>query len=484
MKKLITVLLAAAVIIGVLPAAVSAESGAVRENSDYGGAWEINGTTYQSRERIEWPNFGVYMLGNTDEKIGLYMEMTIADKSTEPDGLGGDAGFMVGISDLNGNGIIEENYDEYYLIDISCSNDGGFIAIEKNKAKWGDWEVIDHSSSFQKGAVVGLCLIYDPAVSYFAVYISEIDSEGKAMTEPDPWIEWTDDSDPFTGKGYGLCSKITDGVFNNVRVLKGDEAVPPQATDFTPAYDPDAQKILIADFTDPETVKKTLGTGNDCNLEFDEENGCLKVTVTGPDPFFKLPMNMRTYFDGEKYTVITLNYKTEEFAQAEIFYTTNSSRDIARNHIFFDLEDTEDFADLDVDMLFDDYGNWQEQIRSIRIDPSHNGVEDTVFYFRYVYAQTENAGEQSDTSAEPSTDDSQTEPDTEPDTEPEQTDTQTEAAADGTTVTSAEEAKDTADDSTKSSGLGTPAIIGIAAGAVALVAAAVSAVLVVKKKKR
>ena len=100
MKKLITVLLAAAVIIGVLPAAVSAESGAVRENSDYGGAWEINGTTYQSRERIEWPNFGVYMLGNTDEKIGLYMEMTIADKSTEPDGLGGDAGFMVGVSDL------------------------------------------------------------------------------------------------------------------------------------------------------------------------------------------------------------------------------------------------------------------------------------------------------------------------------------------------------------------------------------------------
>lgn len=478
MKKAAALFIVIAMAFCAFAAVTEAAGGTVEENKDYGGAWEINESTYVCRERIEWPNFGVYMLGNADGKIGLYMETTVADKSTEPDGLGGDSGFMVGITDKNGNGIIEESVDEYYLIDISCSNDGGFIAIEKNAAKWGDWSVIDHSSSFQKGAKVGMYLIYDPDTAYFAVYISEIDDAGNVMTEADPWIEWTDGKDPLQGKGFGICSKITDGVISNVKVSRGDSVAPPEPSTVGPAYGPDDKKILLADFTDPETINKTIGTGHDCEVVYDEEFGCLKATVTGPDPFFKVPMNLATYFDGDKFTGLLINYKTVEYSQAEIFFTTKTSRDIARNHLFFDLDETDDFVDLFVDMTLNDHGTWTDQIRSVRIDPDHAGTEDGVFYFKYVYAVTEDyeesAADTETETAEPT--------DTDAITEPEQTvtdtDEETPAAPEATS-----DVPGTVTENTEKPGSNKTAVIAAAAGGAVVIAAAAAAAVIISKKK-
>ena len=388
MKKTVVILFTVLSALFVLLTLCANAAAGITENKDYGGDWVVDGDTYTCRERIAWPDFGFYSLGNADGKIGLYMEMTVADKSTEPKGLGGDAGFLVGVTDENGDGIISENEDTYYLIDISSSNDGGFIGIEKNEKKWSDWKEIDHSSSFQKGASVGLTLIYDPDTAYFAVYITEIDENGNRTTEAEPWIEWTDNVSPLKGTGYGICSKITGGVFRNVRVTKGDEVAPPQAQGIEPAYDPNASTVMLADFSDPNTIRPLLGTGHNCDLEYDETNGCLKVTVTGRDPFFKVPMNAGLYFDGDRYTTIVLVYKTEDYSTAEIFYTSKDSRDIVRNHILFNIDESEDFTEAEVEMLYDDYDNWHDQIRSIRIDPTLDGMDGEVYYFKSVYVKT------------------------------------------------------------------------------------------------
>lgn len=481
MKKLAASALALLLICLALPLAASAAGETVEVNKDYGGDWRIDGSTYTCRERINWPDFGVYTLGNADGIIKLYMEMTVADKSVEPDGLGGDAGFLVGITDVDGDGIIEENGDLYYLIDISSSNDGGFVAIEKNIGKWNDWSVIDHSSSFQRDSVVGLCLIYDPAAAHFAVYITEIDDMGNKMTEADPWIEWTDENDPLTGKGFGICSKITGGVFNNVTVATGTEATPPEPTPYEPGYDVNAGSILLADFTDPETIKRAIGTGHDCELEHDEENGCLKVTVTGQDPFFKVPMDQRTYFDGGKYTVLEISMKTAEYTQAEVFFTSRTSRDIARNHIFFDIEDTEgEFTTIDVDMSYDDHETWGDQIRSIRIDPDHNGIEDEVFYIRSVYIKTEEAAYETveDTAAAGTEAEETTGTVTDTEVVTEQTETKPE-----TTTAAAPTTTDAAAEKTEPGKSGNPVVIIVIIAAVAAVAA-VCAVIVIKKTRR
>ena len=450
----------------------------LNENTDYGGNWVIENGVYNCRDRVDWPDFGFYALGNTAEKVRLYMDLTISDKSDEPDGLGGDSGFMVGVSDVNGNGLIEENVDNYYLIDISSSNDGGFLAIEKNVGKWGDWQVIDHSASLQAGAVVGLTVIYDPAEAAIAVYITEYDVNGDRMTEADPWLEWTDTDSPLTGTGFGICSKITDSYFKNVSIAYGENATAPKGDDVKLSYDPNASEIVIADFTDPAVISYAVGTGNDCKIEQDELTGCLKLTVTGEDPFFKVPMNMKNYFDGDKYTIIVLDCKTDVYSPAEIFFTTKEARDISRCHITFDIDETEDFAELEVDMLYDDYGSWTDQIRSIRIDPCRNAEEGSVYYFRAVKAKTEEEIVETGT-------DAGTETETEAESVTEEATTAEETKAPDTSSNETTKAPETDDQGTKTpeNKSSTPLIIGIVIGCVVIIAA-VAAIILAKKKKK
>ena len=146
-------------------------------------------------------------------------------------------------------------------------------------------------------------------------------------------------------------------------------------------------KLIIADFSDPSEVAKLYKENhNSVNLEFDEAEVCLKVSVTGDDPYFKLPMNSTTYFDGDEYYVLFIEYKTNvEYTTGEIFFTTKASRDLAANHITYEMYEASEYTCLQIDMSEDDNGNWTGQIRYIRIDPSvdYKG-EDQVYYIKRI----------------------------------------------------------------------------------------------------
>ena len=475
MKKIIALLLTLAAAVSLFTVITHADTpdGSTDTIGDFGGGWTYENSVFTCTDRMDWPDFGYYQLGITAEKIKLYAEITVADKKLEPDGLGGDSGFMVGVTDKNGNGMIEEGKDEYYLIDVSCGNDGGFIAIEKNVGKWGDWAAIDHSYGFTAGDKAGLCLIYDPANAHFEVYITEI-VDGRRMTDLEPVIDWTDTKNPLTGIGFGICSKITNGTFENVSYAFGDDAVPPTERGFEPDENVTGNTIMLADLSDPGFVGKMAGKGNDCELEYDEQTQSMKITVTGKDPFFQVPMNMSKYFDGEIYHSIVITYMTEEDSQGEIFFTSTVSReDIQRNHIFYYMDAADEFTELEIDMSFDDYGNWLDQIRTVRIDPNHNGEEGQIYYFKSVKVKSD----KEDTTEAPATE-PQTEPATEKPTEA-VTQTQTEKATNAP-ETSPQTEKTKENKTEKKNNEIITAIIIAVAGAAAI---AVAVVLVLKKKK-
>ena len=139
--------------------------------------------------------------------------------------------------------------------------------------------------------------------------------------------------------------------------------------------------LIIADFTDYSYVSKIVN-GHNCTVEYDEDNGCAKITVTGDDPYFTLPMTKDMRFNGDKYNTIVITYKTEtDYTAGEIFFATKESANLADNHIYYDMDAAAEFTELEIDMRDDDQGNWKGEIGSIRIDPA-TSVEDQVFYFK------------------------------------------------------------------------------------------------------
>lgn len=176
---------------------------------------------------------------------------------------------------------------------------------------------------------------------------------------------------------------------NITRDPRETETVAPQPVDTkqeetTSVVDQSGDSFVVVDLTNPETASK-VGNGNACELVYDEVEGCLKITVTGDDPFFTLPMKKDVYFDGDKFNTLVLTYKTDvEMATGEIFFTTKESRDLAANHIKYDMEASSEYAELEIDMREDDNDTWHGQIRSLRLDPSTSGETDQVFYLKTV----------------------------------------------------------------------------------------------------
>ncbi|MBQ7700705.1 MAG: hypothetical protein IJT49_10255 [Clostridia bacterium] len=204
------------------------------------------------------------------------------------------------------------------------------------------------------------------------------------------------------------------------QVIETTEAATEQA-----GPDENADSFTIVDLTNPETVSK-IGNGNNVELTYDEVEGCLKITVTGEDPYFTLPMKKEAYFDGDKFNTVVLTYKTAvEYATGEIFFTTKESRDLGSNHITYEMEEAAEFTELEIDMRDDDNGNWHGQVRSIRLDPSTDGSEDQVFFLKSVAVKV---GEEI-IETEPDTTEAATE------TEPAVTETETEKADDTTEKT-------------------------------------------------
>jgi hypothetical protein len=158
-----------------------------------------------------------------------------------------------------------------------------------------------------------------------------------------------------------------------------------------PAPGDGRESILVFDFSDPAVVSKIKGD-NDCTVEYDEERQCMKVTVVddeqGPscDPFFTIPMAKANFFDGDKFVILVLRYMTESDCTGEIYYTTKVNRELAANHITYEFEAASEWTDLEIDMRDDDQGNWEGQVRSIRIDPNAMGEDGEVFYFKSLTA--------------------------------------------------------------------------------------------------
>ena len=221
--------------------------------------------------------------------------------------------------------------------------------------------------------------------------------------------------------------------------------------------------VIIADFTDFSVASKVVN-GHNCTSEFDEENGCLKITVTGDDPYFTVPMTKNQHFDGSKYNTLVLTYKTADDAVGEIYFAAKDSPDLADNHIIYYMEAADEFAELEIDMRDDDNGNWTGEIGSIRIDPSQT-YEDLVFYFKSVKAKE--GSERVET--EPVPTEKVTETQKPAETEPQK-------PAD----TKAPDTKPVDKPEKSNAGL----IIGIIAGVVCAAAIAAGVVIAVKKKKK
>ena len=228
--------------------------------------------------------------------------------------------------------------------------------------------------------------------------------------------------------------------------------------------------FLVADLTDPTVVAKFKGDNN-CTITYDEVNGCAKITTTGADPYFTIPMKKEQRFDGDKYQIIVLTYKTDvEDVTGEVFFTSKASSDLASNHITYFMEAAEDFTELEIDMRDDDNGNWEGEIRSIRLDPSTDDSGDQVFYLKTIAVKEAPAEETTEATT------------TESATTTEATTTE-EVTTEATTTKEAATTKDNGS-SGKTTNNGVPVWVWVIIGVVAAAAVAAVIVIILKKKKK
>ncbi|MBQ7700359.1 MAG: hypothetical protein IJT49_08475 [Clostridia bacterium] len=232
-------------------------------------------------------------------------------------------------------------------------------------------------------------------------------------------------------------------------------------------------KFTLKDFTQPDSINGI--TTNDCKISFDEVEGALKVEVTGADPFFNIPMKKKMYFDGDKFYMIKMEYKTEFEGTSEFFYTTKEVPSMAYCNLQYDLEATGgEYKILEYDMQESE--NWTGEIRNFRVDPAAAGEEGQVFYYKSISFEV---GEEPVT--EPPTTTAATTTEAEPTTDAE-TDATTDAAteADGKTT---DAVTDGGSSSAPATSNGVPFWVWIIIGAVCVVVIVVIIIAVSKKKK-
>ncbi|MGM9637488.1 MAG: GDSL-type esterase/lipase family protein [Eubacteriales bacterium] len=235
LKSALSLLTAAALILPALPTAtVWATTG------DFGGNWTVDGSTYTCNERVDWPNFSTYLLGdqNAASAITLTADVPIGSTANEATGNGGDSGFLFAVSDLNGNGIIEEGSDRYYLVEFTTYSNGVYVGIERNDKSWSGFAARTPNMLYSVGDVANLSVTYFNGSFTVTVDGTEV-------------LTWTD-ADPLTGTGYGLCSKITGEVFRNVSVTESEGILP-----------------ALSDLTLTEDVYQSIHVGENDNVTLD-----------------------------------------------------------------------------------------------------------------------------------------------------------------------------------------------------------------------
>ena len=296
-------------------------------------------------------------------------------------------------------------------------------------------------------------------------------------------LEYFDNNEAYIGFSMSQTeleyqSFVINSLNGQLPASEGDAITAPEGQGKDTSADTDAidfdsvSNFTLIDFSQPESINGI--TSNDCKVTYDEVEGAIKVEVTGADPFFNIPMKKKMYFDGDKFCIIKMEYKTEFEGTSEFFYTTKEVPDMAYCNLQYDLEATEgEYKVLEYDMQ--ESGNWTGQIRNFRIDPAAAGEEGQVFYYKsirfeeWVEPETEapTTTEATTTEAEPTTD-AATEGDTDAATETE-----------GKTTDAVTENND----NTKTTGSSIPFWVWIIVG-VACVAIVVVIIIVVSKKKK
>ena len=207
--RILSIILAIVLCLGVLPTAVFAS--ATESTQPDASKWTVWENNYQSNTRIDWPNFSTYLLGEqaAGTTVTVSADMRVGKQGDESTNAGGDAGFLFGIKDLNGDGVIGENDDRYYLVEFSGQMDANRVnvVISRNDKAWGPVRTVRYYCP--NYASLNLTATYDSSTATLNAYVN-----GELITS------YTDPA-PFDGTGYGLASKITDGIFRNVETFVG-----------------------------------------------------------------------------------------------------------------------------------------------------------------------------------------------------------------------------------------------------------------------
>ena len=227
--------------------------------------------------------------------------------------------------------------------------------------------------------------------------------------------------------------------------------------------------FTLIDFTQPESINGI--TSNDCKVTYDEVEQAVKVEVTGADPFFNIPMKKKMYFDGDKFCIVKMEYKTDFEGTGEFYFTTKEVPNMAYCNLQYDLEATGgEYKVFEGDMQ--ESSSWSGEVRNFRVDPAAQGEEGQVFYYKSIsFEEWEEPETQAPVTTEAAT--TEAEPATDAGTE-------TEAATDAATEAATEKDKDTGK-TTQNNGV--PAWVWIIVGVVG-VAAVVAVIVIVSKKKK
>ena len=197
-----------------------ANSTGVQQAGDYSGAWTVADGVYTNTTRAtgstDGNSFATYVLGNA-KCVDFTTKVNLSD--------GKEYAIMVGMTDVNGDKILDECRDAYYLIDLK-DGDNGRIGIEKNLANWGGWAAETADNAMPKDRDVEVRVTKDGANIKFYVDGTQV-------------IDYTDNEYPLQGAGYGFAIKPSDGaVFTLVADDSADPADPTETGEPTETDEP------------------------------------------------------------------------------------------------------------------------------------------------------------------------------------------------------------------------------------------------------
>ncbi len=86
-----------------------------------------------------------------------------------------------------------------------------------------------------------------------------------------------------------------------------------------------AGPVTVFDFTNADYVSKWEGSGNSCEFSYDDAEGCLRIDVTGGDPYKAYNLDESEQFTCQDYQWVKISYKTANMGgvQSEFFWGTD-----------------------------------------------------------------------------------------------------------------------------------------------------------------